>query len=68
MGKKSVMDMDNPLLPSPGDEGDDDVVSGGENDVLGNLIQEVLRLALKAQLDTGHDSRSKSQVRGKTTM
>ena len=29
MGKKSVMDMDNPLLPSPGDEGDDDVVSGG---------------------------------------
>ena len=62
MGKKSVMD--NPLLPSSddddegGDEGEDDVVSR-ENYLLGNLFQEVLRVALKAQLDT----HSKSQVR-----
>lgn len=62
MGKKSVMD--NPMLPSPNGQGVDalEVAMSPERNGLGDLFQEVLRVALQAQVDT-EESRSKNQVR-----
>lgn len=62
MGKKSVMD--NPLLPSPNGQAVDafEVALSPEQNGLGDLFQEVLRVALQAQLDT-QESHSKKQVR-----
>ena len=62
MGKKSVMDK--PLLSSADGQGVDalQVALGPEQDDLGNIFQEVLRVALQAQIDT-QETRSKKQVR-----
>lgn len=61
MGKKSVMD--NPLLPSA--EGQSvnalEVAVPAEESALGDLFQEFLRVALRAQVDTA-EIRSKNQV------
>ncbi|XP_062327297.1 neuromedin Bb [Osmerus eperlanus] len=63
MGKKSVMD--NPMLPSPNGQGVDalEVSMSPERNGLGDLFQEVLRVALQAQVDT-EESRSKNQETG----
>ncbi|XP_040897012.1 neuromedin Bb [Toxotes jaculatrix] len=60
MGKKSVMDT--PLLPSAEGQGVDalEVTLPGEQSALGELLQEFLRVALQAQVDT-QASRSKNQ-------
>uniref|UniRef100_A0A3Q2QLC0 Neuromedin Bb n=1 Tax=Fundulus heteroclitus TaxID=8078 RepID=A0A3Q2QLC0_FUNHE len=60
MGKKSVMDT--PLLPSPEDRGVDalEVSLPAEQTSLGELFQEFLRVALRAQVDTD-ESRLKNQ-------
>lgn len=61
MGKKSVMDT--PLLPSA--EGQRvnalEVAVPAEESALGELFQEFLRVALRAQMDTA-EIRSKNQV------
>ncbi|MEQ2178507.1 hypothetical protein GOODEAATRI_014744 [Goodea atripinnis] len=61
MGKKSVMDT--PLLPSPEDQGVDalQVSLPAEQSSLGELFQEFLQVALKAQVDTD-ESRLKNQA------
>lgn len=61
MGKKSVMDT--PLLPSAEGQGVDalEVTLPAEQSALGELFQEFLRVALRAQVDT-QESRSKNQV------
>lgn len=61
MGKKSVMDA--PLLPSDEEQGADavEVALPAERRALGELFQEFLRVALRAQMDT-QESHSKSQV------
>ena len=64
MGKKSVMDK--PLLSpadGPGVDALQSALQGPEPDDLGNIFQEVLRVALQAQVDTQD---SKKQVRGRT--
>ncbi|XP_056464495.1 neuromedin Bb [Gadus chalcogrammus] len=60
MGKKSVMDK--PLLSPADGQGVDalQVALGPEQDDLGNIFQEVLRVALQAQIDT-QETRSKKQ-------
>ncbi|XP_008276782.1 neuromedin Bb [Stegastes partitus] len=60
MGKKSVMDT--PLLPSAEDQGVGalEVTVPAEQNALGELFQEFLRVALQAQVDT-QESRSKNQ-------
>ncbi|KAM7406352.1 hypothetical protein PAMP_000734 [Pampus punctatissimus] len=60
MGKKSVMDT--PLLPSAEGQGSDtlEVTLPAEQNALGELFQEFLRVALQAQVDT-QESRSKNQ-------
>uniref|UniRef100_UPI0037E7D87C neuromedin Bb n=1 Tax=Semicossyphus pulcher TaxID=241346 RepID=UPI0037E7D87C len=59
MGKKSVMDA--PLLPSAEGQGVDALVTlPEEQGAIGELFQEFLREALRAQVDT-QDSRSKNQ-------
>ncbi|MED6267767.1 hypothetical protein CHARACLAT_015435 [Characodon lateralis] len=60
MGKKSVMDT--PLLPSHEDQGVDalEVSLPAEQSSLGELFQEFLQVALKAQVDTD-ESRLKNQ-------
>ncbi|KAM4744473.1 neuromedin Bb [Anableps anableps] len=60
MGKKSVMDT--PLLPSPEEQAVDavEVSLPAEQTSLGELFQEFLRVALKAQVDTD-ESRLKNQ-------
>lgn len=66
MGKKSVMD--SPLLPSDEGQGVDAMeVTLPEQRALGELFQEFLRLALRAQVDT-QESRSKSQVSTTSTL
>ncbi|XP_029904080.1 neuromedin Bb [Myripristis murdjan] len=63
MGKKSVMDT--PLLPPADEQGVDEleVALAPEQNGLGDLFQEVLRVALQAQVDT-QESRSKNQEAG----
>lgn len=58
MGKKSVVDT--PLLPSA--QAADAPEEPAAQSAPGELFQEFLRIALRAQLDT-RDSRSKNQVR-----
>lgn len=59
MGKKSVMDT--PLLRSPEDQGVNPVELSFPAEQT-SLVQEFLRVALKAQMDT-EESRLKDQVR-----
>lgn len=61
MGKKSVMDT--PMLPSAEGQGVDalEVNLPGEQNALGELFQEFLRVALQAQVDP-QESRTKNQV------
>lgn len=67
MGKKSVMDT--PLLPSSEDQGVNEVEISlpARQSSLGDLFQEFLRVALKAQVDTD-ESRLKNQVRERRTL
>ncbi|KAJ3593441.1 hypothetical protein NHX12_005776 [Muraenolepis orangiensis] len=61
MGKKSVMD--SPLL-SPADDQAVDALQealGPEQNHLGQLFQEVLRVALQAQIRDTQETRSKNQ-------
>uniref|UniRef100_A0A8C7F886 Neuromedin Bb n=1 Tax=Oncorhynchus kisutch TaxID=8019 RepID=A0A8C7F886_ONCKI len=62
MGKKSVMD--SPLLQSPDGQSVDafEVALSPEQNGMGNLFQDVLRVALQAQLRDDTENRSENQV------
>uniref|UniRef100_A0A4W5K659 Neuromedin Bb n=1 Tax=Hucho hucho TaxID=62062 RepID=A0A4W5K659_9TELE len=64
MGKKSVMD--SPLLQSPDGQSVDafELALSPEQNGMGNLFQDVLRVALQAQLRDDTENRSKNQETG----
>uniref|UniRef100_A0A674E695 Neuromedin Bb n=1 Tax=Salmo trutta TaxID=8032 RepID=A0A674E695_SALTR len=64
MGKKSVMD--SPLRQSPDGQSVDafEVALSPEQNGMGNLFQDVLRVALQAQLIDDTENRSKNQETG----
>uniref|UniRef100_A0A8C7DIW9 Neuromedin Bb n=1 Tax=Oncorhynchus kisutch TaxID=8019 RepID=A0A8C7DIW9_ONCKI len=64
MGKKSVMD--SPLLQSPDGQSVDafEVALSPEQNGMGNLFQDVLRVALQAQLRDDTENRSENQETG----
>ncbi|KAK6294331.1 hypothetical protein J4Q44_G00351610 [Coregonus suidteri] len=64
MGKKSVMD--SPLLQSPDGQAVDafEVALSPEQNGMGNLFQDVLRVALQAQLREDTENGSKNQETG----